>query len=136
MLREGARCEVLRDILGRANIDVTQNIFARAQKKGPPTKVTRSFLGAQLCRTTCPAAKAAGVLIPDGHRWGLHNLRHSLSNWLVNKAKENPKTVQGILGHSRIQTTLDLYTDEDLDEMIAAQDKFLDAVGFERETVQ
>jgi integrase len=50
----------------------------------------------------------------------LHNLRHSLSNWLVNKAKENPKTVQGILGHSRIQTTLDLYTDEDLDEMIAA----------------
>jgi integrase len=83
-----------------------------------------------------PAAKAAGVLIPDGHRWGLHNLRHSLSNWLVNKAKENPKTVQDILGHSRIQTTLDLYTDEDLDEMIAAQDKFLDAVGFERETVQ
>jgi integrase len=83
-----------------------------------------------------PAAKKAGVVIPDGHRWGLHNLRHSLSNWLVNKAKENPKTVQGILGHSRIQTTLDLYTDEDLDEMIAAQDKFLDAVGFERETVQ
>jgi hypothetical protein len=30
MLREGARCEVLPDILGRANIDVTQNIFARA----------------------------------------------------------------------------------------------------------
>jgi integrase len=83
-----------------------------------------------------PAAKAASVLIPDGHRWGLHNLRHSLSNWLVNKAKENPKTVQGILGHSRIQTTLDLYTDEDLDEMIAAQEKFIDAVGFERETVQ
>jgi hypothetical protein len=52
-----------------------------------------------------------------------------LSNWLVNKAKENPKTVQGILGHSRIQTTLDLYTDEDLDEMIAAQEKFLDACG-------
>jgi integrase len=83
-----------------------------------------------------PAAKAAGVTIPDGHRWGLHNLRHSLSNWLVNKAKENPKTVSGILGHSRIQTTLDLYTDEDLDEMIAAQEKFLDAVGFESGSVQ
>ena len=76
--------------------------------------------------------KGRAFLIPDGHRWGLHNLRHSLSNWLVNKAKENPKTVQGILGHSRIQTTLDLYTDEDLDEMIAAQDKFIDAVGFEK----
>ena len=83
-----------------------------------------------------PAAKEAGVVIPDGHRWGLHNLRHSLSNWLVNKAKENPKTVQGILGHSRIQTTLDLYTDEDLDEMIAAQEKFLDAVGFQTGSVQ
>lgn len=74
-----------------------------------------------------PAAKAAGVIIPAGHRWGQHNLRHSLSNRLVNKAKGNPKTVQGILGHSRIQTTFDLYTDEDLDEMIAAQEKFLDA---------
>jgi integrase len=83
-----------------------------------------------------PAAKAAGVTIPDGHRWGLHNLRHSLSNWLVNKAKENPKTVQGILGHARIQTTLDLYTEEDLDEMIAAQEKILDAVGFESGNVQ
>jgi len=83
-----------------------------------------------------PAAKKAGVVIPDGHRWGLHNLRHSLSNWLVNKAKENAKTVQGILDHARIQTTLDLYVDEDLDEMIAAQEKFLDAVGFQPGSVQ
>jgi integrase len=83
-----------------------------------------------------PAAKKAGVVIPDGHRWGLHNLRHSLANWLVNKAKENPKTVQGILGHARVQTVFDLYTDEDLDEMIGAQDKFVDAVGIVSETVQ
>jgi integrase len=83
-----------------------------------------------------PAAKKAGVVIPDGHRWGLHNLRHSLANWLVNKAKENPKTVQGILGHARVQTVFDLYTDEDLDEMIGAQDKFVDAVRIESETVQ
>jgi len=54
----------------------------------------------------------------------------------VSKAKENPKTVQGTLGHSRTQTTLDLYTDEDFDEMIAAQEKFLDAVGFESGSVQ
>jgi hypothetical protein len=56
--------------------------------------------------------------------------------WLVNKAKENPKAVQGILGHLRIQTTLDLYTDENLDEMITAQEEFLDAVGFESRSVQ
>ncbi len=76
-----------------------------------------------------PAALKAGVKIPAGYRFGLHNLRHSLSNWLVNKAKENPKTVQGILGHSRIQTTLDLYSDTDLDSMIEAQDRYVDAVG-------
>jgi integrase len=34
-----------------------------------------------------PAAKKCGVLIQDGQRFGLHNLRHSLSNWLVNKGK-------------------------------------------------
>ena len=60
-----------------------------------------------------PAAKAVGVPIADGQRFGLHNLRHSLSNWLVNKGKVEPKTVQGLLRHAKIQTTLDLYTQED-----------------------
>jgi integrase len=76
-----------------------------------------------------PAAKKAGVPIADGQRFGLHNLRHSLSNWLVNKAKIEPKTVQGILRHAKIQTTLDLYTQEDSDETRAAQGEFLSAVG-------
>ena len=75
-----------------------------------------------------PAAIAAGVPIEDGQRFGLHNLRHSLTNWLVNKAKVEPKTVQGILRHSRIQTTLDLYTQEDSDETRAAQGEFLKAL--------
>jgi len=82
-----------------------------------------------------PAAKKAGVHIEDGQRFGLHNLRHSLSNWLVNKAKVEPKTVQGILRHSKIQTTLDLYTQEDSDETRAAQGEFLTAVGM-NQTVQ
>jgi integrase len=77
----------------------------------------------------CPAAKKAGVTIADGQRFGLHNLRHSLSNWLVNKAKVEPKTVQGIVRHSKIQTTLDLYTQEDSDETRGAQGEFLNAVG-------
>jgi integrase len=76
-----------------------------------------------------PAALTAGVSIVNGQRFGLHNLRHSLSNWLVNKAKVEPKTVQGILRHSKIQTTLDLYTQEDSDETRAAQGAFLKAVG-------
>ena len=72
-----------------------------------------------------PAAKAAGLEIADGERFGMHNLRHSLSSWLVNKAKIEPKTVQSILRHSRIQTTLDLYTQGDGDETCAAQGAFL-----------
>jgi len=72
------------------------------------------------------ASKCSMMLMP---RFGLHNLRHSLSNWLVNKAKIEPKTVQGILRHSKIQTTLDLYTQEDSDETRAAQGEFLTAVG-------
>src|SRR5260370_15550331 len=60
-----------------------------------------------------PAAKQTGAHIEAGQRFGLHNLRHSLSNWLVNKAKVEPKTVQGILRHAKIQTTLALYTQDD-----------------------
>lgn len=76
-----------------------------------------------------PAAIAAGVEIPDGHRFGLHNLRHSLSNWLVNAAKEDPKTVQGILRPERIETTLGLYTQSDMDRMRVAQGNYLNAMG-------
>jgi integrase len=83
-----------------------------------------------------PAAKKAGVQIEDGQRFGLHKLRHSLSNWLVNKAKVAPKTVQGILRHSRIQTTLDLYTQEYSDEARAAQGELLQALGMSSEQVQ
>jgi len=49
------------------------------------------------------AAIGAGVQVPEGHRFGLHNLRHSLSNWMVNKAKVEAKTVQEILRHRRIK---------------------------------
>ena len=83
-----------------------------------------------------PAAKKAGICIRDGQRFGLHNLRHSLSNWLVNKAKIEPKTVQGILRHAKIQTTLDLYTQEDSDETRAAQGEYLMALRVSTNTVQ
>lgn len=72
------------------------------------------------------------ILARDGHRWGLHNLRHSLSNWPANKANENPGTVRGILGHSRIQTTPDLLlTRHSTNWSCVTQEEFLDAVGFE-----
>lgn len=83
-----------------------------------------------------PAAQATGISLKDTQRFGFHNLRHSLSNWLVNKAKIEPKTVQGILRHARIQTTLDLYTQNDGDETRAAQGEYLTALGVSPNMVQ
>ncbi len=83
-----------------------------------------------------PAAKKAGVPIEDGQRFGLHNLRHSLSNWVVNKPKVEPKTVQGILRHAKIQTTLDLCTQEGGDETLAALGEYLKALGVATQLVR
>jgi integrase len=71
-----------------------------------------------------PAAISAGVTLAKGQRFGLHNLRHSLSTWLV-KGKVDPKTVQDMLRHSDIRTTINLYTQDDRDEKQAAQGAFL-----------
>ena len=98
--------------------------------------------GAAQCVLVCQGSLARGRrLLPGlrskkGKRFGLHNLRHSLSNWLVNKAKENPKTVQGILRHEKIETTMNLYTQDDHDEKLAAQGKYLEALGVESKGVQ
>jgi integrase len=83
-----------------------------------------------------PAAKKAEVRIEDGRRFGLHNLRYSLSNWLVNKAKVEPRTVQGILRHAKFRTTLDLYTQDDGDETRAAQGEYLTALRVATQMVQ
>lgn len=103
----------------------TDFVFPSMRAKGRKPLCASTFVADHLR----PAAKAAGVQIENAQRFGLHNLRHSLSNWLVNKAKVEPKTVQGIMRHSKIQTTLDLYTQEDSDETRAAQGEFLSAVG-------
>jgi integrase len=110
----------------------TDFVFPSMRAKGMKPLYASSFVADHLR----PAALSAGVHIEDGQRFGLHNLRHSLSNWLVNKAKVEPKTVQGILGHAKIQTALDLYTQEDRDETRGAQGVFLEALGMRTELVQ
>jgi hypothetical protein len=44
----------------------------------------------------------------------------------VNQGRVDPKTVQVMLRHSKVPTTLDLYTqgDSDNDNKISAQDRF------------
>jgi hypothetical protein len=50
--------------------------------------------------------------------------------------KVDPKTVQAILRHSRIETTLDLYTQGDGDETRAAQGAFAKELGLASELIQ
>jgi integrase len=83
-----------------------------------------------------PAAKKAGVQIVDGERFGTHNFRHSLATFLANKAKVEPKTVQGMLRHANVRTTLGIYTQDDQDEKQTAQGVFLSAVGLGSQLVQ
>ena len=53
-----------------------------------------------------PAAVRAGVLAKDSpHRFGFHNLRHSLASFLV-RTKTDPKTVRALLRHAYVKTTL------------------------------
>ena len=111
----------------------TDFVFASFKSDGAVPLAMSGFVADHLR----PAAIAAGVEIEKGQRFGLHNLRHSLSHWLVNKGKVEPKTVQSMLRHSKIQTTLDLYTQGDSDEMSTAQQLFADAVdwcGLEKPT--
>jgi len=56
-----------------------------------------------------PAAVKAGVIVAGNScRFGFHNLRHSLASFLV-RSKTDPKTVQALLRHSDVKTTLQLY---------------------------
>jgi hypothetical protein len=54
----------------------------------------------------------------------------------VNKGKVDPKAVQGMLRHSDIRTTMNLYMWDDRDETQAAQGAFLRAVGLGRRLLQ
>ncbi len=60
-------------------------------------------------------------------RFGFHNLRHSLSTWLIEQG-EDPKVVQGILRHAAIGLTLDRYTQVVPRKTVAAQAKYMEAL--------
>jgi integrase len=75
-----------------------------------------------------PAAVKAGVL-KEGEkvRFGFHNLRHSLASFLVRKGTD-VKTVQTMLRHSDIATTLGIYAHSMSEDRLAAQDDMLAAM--------
>ena len=75
-----------------------------------------------------PAAVRVGVLTAeDKRRFGWHNFRHSLASYLVSNGTD-AKTVQDLLRHSKVQTTLDLYSQSISADRLAAQAQVLAAI--------
>lgn len=75
-----------------------------------------------------PAAVKAGVIAEsDPCRFGFHNLRHSLASFLI-RTKTDPKTVQALLRHSDVKTTLQLYAHSISADRMTAQGEMLQAI--------
>lgn len=71
-----------------------------------------------------PAAVTAGALKEgENVRFGFHNLRHSLCELRVRKGTD-VKTVQKMLRHSHVSTTLE-YARSMSEDRLAAQDEML-----------
>jgi len=75
-----------------------------------------------------PAAVKVGVLKQgEKVRFGFHNLRHSLASFLVRNGTD-VKTVQKMLRHSDVSTTLGIYAHSMSEDRLAAQVDMLTAM--------
>jgi integrase len=99
-------------------------VFASFRCKGKQPRVANMLVEDHLR----PAAVEAGVLVKDDpRRFGFHNLRHSLASFLV-RTKTDIKTVQSLLRHSDVKTTLQLYAHSVSEDRLAAQGQVLTAI--------
>ena len=106
-------------------------VFASARMKGKQPR-SASILVEDYVR---PAAVKVGILTADdSRRFGFHNLRHSLASFLVSVGT-NPKVVQGLLRHSDVHTTLQLYSQSVSADRLAAQGTMLAAMGVRTESL-
>ena len=103
---------------------LTDWVFASTRLKGKQPRVANMLVEDYLR----PAAVKVGVL-KEGEkvRFGFHNLRHSLASFLVRKGTD-AKTVQKMLRHSDVSTTLGIYAHSMSEDRLAAQDKVLAAM--------
>lgn len=99
-------------------------VFASCKLKGKQPR-EGNLIAADYLR---PGALRSGVLAQENkQRIGWHNFRHSLASYLVAKDTD-AKTVQELLRHSRIQTTLDLYSQSVPADRMVAQGRMLNAI--------
>ena len=98
-------------------------VFPSFKLKGDKPRVANMLVEDHLR----PAAIAAGVLKEgESVRFGFHNLRHSLASFLV-QAGTNPKTVQTLLRHTDVHTTLQIYAHSRNEDRMTAQGDMLTA---------
>jgi integrase len=103
-------------------------IFPSMKLKGKKP-LSASIMAADKIR---PAAIKAGIRLVSGQRFGFHNFRHSLATFLVNRGKD-VKTIQGLLRHAKVTTTLDLYSQSiDASKLDAQKDMALAITRMER----
>ena len=102
----------------------TDWVFPSIKLKGKRPRVANMLVSDHLR----PAAVKAGVLAEgDPVRFGFHNLRHSLASFLV-RTKTDIKTVQPLLRHANVTTTLGLYAHSIDETKLAAQGGVLAAI--------
>ena len=100
-------------------------IFASVKTNGRTPRVGNMLVADHLR----PAAAKSGVFkngMPK--RFGFHNLRHSLSSFLITEKKADVRTVQDTLRHAKPDMTLGAYTKSPMKARIAAQQQVLDAI--------
>jgi integrase len=100
-------------------------VFASIKAKGRIPR-TASICAQDYLR---PAAEKAGV-ISEGYkgRFGWHNLRHSLASFF-GANEVHPAVTQSILRHKKLSTTMEIYTHGVTSVQMAAQEKYLKAIG-------
>jgi len=102
----------------------TDWIFASIRRKGKQPRVANMLVEDYLR----PAAVTVDVLKRgEKVRFGFHNLRHSLASFLIRKGTD-AKTVQAMLRHSDVATTLGIYAHSMSEDRLAAQDEMLAAM--------
>jgi integrase len=80
-----------------------------------PTQAGSVMYHKNMLESLALVMKAAGVVTRSGNpKYGLHAFRHFFASWCINRrtdgGRELPaKVVQGLLGHSSIVMTLDIY---------------------------
>lgn len=105
-------------------------IFASERLKGKAPRVPNMLVEDHLR----PAAKQV-IEIPEGHRFGFHNLRHALASFLV-EIGTDPKTIQDTLRWADPSILLKVYAHSRMDKRMEAQAKMIEAMGLNEETAQ